>query len=276
MRRVTPDSADMPFLEHLEELRWRIIWSLFAIVVGVTVGFLLVMHFDLVTHLESPILPYLNGKHVVATHPTDGLQITISASIWIGVVLSFPFVVYQAWLFLLPALYQRERTFLIAALVGGMVLFAAGALFAYWVVLPMSLPWLFRFFGTALDPMITAESYFGFVFGLVLSFGLAFELPVVVLLLAAAGLVKPELLAKARRYAIVVIVTAAAFLTPGGDPTSTLALALPLYVLYELSVLVARVIWRRRAADDSVAILLAPLVLLRHVARLRERSAAVT
>jgi sec-independent protein translocase protein TatC len=266
----------MPFLEHLEELRWRIIWSLFAIVVGVAVGFLLVMHFDLVAHLESPILPFLNGKHVVATHPTDGLQITISASIWIGVVLSFPFVVYQAWLFLLPALYPRERTLLIGALGGGMVLFAAGALFAYWVVLPMSLPWLFTFFGTALDPMITAESYFGFVFGLVLSFGLAFELPVVVLLLAGAGLVKPELLAKVRRYAIVVIVTAAAFLTPGSDPTSTMALALPLYVLYELSVLVARVIWRRRAADDAVAILLAPLVLLRHVARLRQRSVAVS
>jgi len=266
----------MPFLEHLEELRWRIIWSLFAIVVGVAVGFVLVMRFDLVGHLESPILPFLNGKHIVATHPTDGLQITVSASIWIGVVLSFPFVVYQAWLFLLPALYPRERTLLIAALGGGMVLFAAGALFAYWVVLPMSLPWLFNFFGTAFDPMITAESYFGFVFGLVLSFGLAFELPVVVLLLAAAGLVKPELLAKVRRYAIVVIVTAAAFLTPGGDPTSTIALALPLYVLYELSVLVARVIWRRRAADDSVAILLAPLVLLRHVARLRQRSVAVS
>src|SRR5262245_27463382 len=272
MRRISPDS-DMPFLEHLEELRWRIIWSLFAIVVGVAAGFYLVMHFDLVAHLESPILPFLNGKHVVATHPTDGLQITVSASIWIGVVLSFPFVVYQAWLFLLPALYPRERTLLIAALVGGMVLFGVGALFAYWVVLPMSLPWLFKFFGTALEPMITAESYFGFVFGLVLSFGLAFELPIVVLLLAAAGLVRPELLTKVRRYAIVVIVTAAAFLTPGSDPMSTIALALPLYVLYEVSVLIARVIWRHRATDDSVAILLAPLVFLRQVARLRpERS----
>src|SRR5262245_47185988 len=273
MRRLTADTSDMPFLDHLEELRWRIIWSLVAIVLGVAAGFYLVLHFDIVKLLEVPIVPYLSGKHIVGTHPTDGLQITMSASIWIGVVLSFPFVVYQAWLFLLPALYPRERTLLIAALVGGMVLFGVGALFAYWVVLPMSLPWLFKFFGTALEPMITAESYFGFVFGLVLSFGLAFELPVVVLLLAAAGLVKPELLTNLRRYAIVLIVTAAAFLTPGGDPTSTIALALPLYVLYELSVLVARLIWRRRAADDSVAILLAPLVLLRQVARLRpERS----
>jgi sec-independent protein translocase protein TatC len=276
MRRLAADTSDMPFLEHLEELRWRIIWSLVAIALGVAAGFYIALHFDIVKLLEAPILPYLSGKHVVATHPTDGLQITMSASIWIGVVLAFPFVVYQAWLFLLPALYPRERSLLIAALVGGMLLFAAGALFAYWVVLPMSLPWLFGFFGTALDPMITAESYFGFVFGLVLSFVLAFELPVVVLLLAAAGLVKPELLTKVRRHAIVVIVSAAAFLTPGGDPMSTIALALPLYVLYELSVLVARVIWRHRAKDASVAILLAPLVLLRQIAKLRGRSVAVS
>jgi len=276
MRRLAPDSSDMPFLDHLEELRWRIIWSLVAIALGVAAGFYLVLNFEIVKHLEAPILPYLKGKSVVATHPTDGLQITMSASIWIGVVLSFPFVVYQAWLFLLPALYPRERSLLIAALGGGMVLFAAGALFAFWVVLPMSLPLLFGFFGTALDPMITAESYFGFVFGMVLSFGLAFELPVVVLLLAAAGLVKPDLLAKVRRYAIVLIVTVAAFLTPGSDPMSTIGLALPLYVLYELSVLVARVIWRHRAKDESVAILLAPLMLLRHVARFRGRSVAMS
>ena len=264
MRRITPNSGDMPFLDHLEELRWRIIWSLVASVLGVAIGFYLVLHYDLVKVLETPILPYLNGRNVMGTHPTDGLQITISASMWIGVVLSFPVVVYQAWLFLSPALYSRERTLLIAALIGGALLFVAGALFAYAVVLPMSLPWLFGFFGTAIDPMITAESYFGFVFGLVLSFGLAFELPVIVLLLTAAGLVTPEFLIKFRRHAFVLIIVAGALLTPGGDPMSTLALSAPLYVLYELSVLVARVVFRRRKAmDDSIAILLAPLVLLR-------------
>lgn len=263
MRRVTP-SSEMPFLEHLEELRWRIIWSIAAAVLGIAVGFYLVIHFDLLRVLETPILPYLNGRHVVATHPTDGLQFTINAAVWIGVVLSLPFIVYQAWLFLLPALYPREKTLLIAALVGGAVLFVAGALFAYIVVLPMSLPVLFQFFGSALDPMITAESWFGFVFGLVLSFGLAFELPVVVLLLAAAGLVTPAFLARLRRHALIGIVVLAAIITPGSDVLSTLALAVPLYLLYEMSVLVARVIWRRKnAGDDSIAILLAPLLLLR-------------
>src|SRR5262245_11731632 len=100
MRRMRAD-AEMPFLDHLEELRWRIIWSLAAIALGVAVGFYLVLHFGLVKRLEAPILPLLHGHLVVATHPTDGLQITISAAMWIGAVLSFPFVVYQAWLFLL-------------------------------------------------------------------------------------------------------------------------------------------------------------------------------
>jgi sec-independent protein translocase protein TatC len=253
----------MPFLEHLEELRWRIIWALAAVVIGISVGFYLVLHFDLIKQLEAPIVPYLHGRNVVGTHPTDGLQITISASMWIGAVLAFPFVIYQAWLFLLPALYPRERSLLIAALVGGVALFAAGALFAYAVVIPLSLPWLFQFFGTTIDPMITAENYFGFVFSTVLTFGVAFELPVVVLLLAAAGLVTPTFLRRYRRHVLLLIVVAGAFLTPGSDVTTTLALAGPLYLLYELSVLVAGVIWRRRKRGDAAAILLAPLLLLR-------------
>jgi sec-independent protein translocase protein TatC len=263
MRRIDPASAEMPFLDHLEELRWRIIYSLAAIAIGVIAGFVLVVQFELVKLLEAPILPYLGGRNLMATHPTDGLRITVSAALWIGLVASFPFFVYQAWMFLAPALYPRERRLLSAALAGGSVLFAGGAYFAFKIVLPLSLPWLFGFFGTALDPMITAQSYFGYVFSLVLSFGLAFELPVIVLLLATAGLVTPELLAKYRRHAVVLIVVAAALLTPGGDPLSTLALAVPLYVLFELSVIVARVVVRRRPADQSIAILLAPLLLLR-------------
>jgi sec-independent protein translocase protein TatC len=265
MRRIRSSTGEMPFLDHLEELRWRIIWSLAAVILGVSIGFFLVLRFSIIERLEQPILPYLHGHHVVATHPTDGLQLTISAAMWIGGVLSFPVILYQAWLFLSPALYRREKRLLIASLAGGIVLFITGALFSYAIVLPMSLPWLFHLFGNALEPMITADSYFGFVFSLVLSFGLAFELPVVVLLLASAGLVSPQLLSKYRRHAIVIIVAASAILTPGDYVSTTVALAVPLFLLYEISVIVARVVWRHRSDDDSVAILLAPLLLLRHL-----------
>jgi sec-independent protein translocase protein TatC len=198
----------------------------------------------------------------------------MSAGMWLGFIIASPVIFYQAWLFLSPALYKHERRYLIAALGGGIVLFGCGALFAYAVMLPMSLPWLFKLFGTALDPMITAENYFGFVFSMVLSFGLAFELPVVVLFLTAAGLVSPQMLNRYRRHAVILIVVASAFLTPGDLVMSTLALAIPLYLLYEISVLVAYVIWRKReSAADTVAVVLAPLLVMRAWSR---RAAAAT
>lgn len=262
MRRIDRNSAEMPFLDHLEELRWRIVWSALAFVASVALAFYVVMQYDFIALLERPILPYLNGHRLVATHPTDGLQITISASFWLGAVLSFPVIVYQLWSFFSPALYPREKRLLIGALGGGVLLFVIGALFAYAAIVPITLPWLFGLMGKAFDPMITGQNYFGFLFSTVLSFGLAFELPVVVLLLTAAGLVSPQLLSRYRRHAVVLIVAASAFLTPGDFVWSTLALAVPLYLLYEASVFAARIIWRRRKSEDnSVVILLAPLLL---------------
>jgi len=271
MDRSAPESkadrSEMPFLDHLEELRWRIIWALTAAMLGVGIGLFLVLRFNVIALLERPILPYLHGHHLVATHPTDGLRLTVTASIWIGVALSFPVVLYQAWMFLAPALYAKEKRLLSAALAGGVVLFALGGAFAFGIVLPLSLPMLFQLFGNALDPMITADNYFDLVFSLIITFGVAFELPVVVLLLAAARLVTPAFLRKYRRHAIVAIITVGAFLTPGGDVTPTIALALPLYGLYELSVIVAQMIWRQRPSNDSTsdsaALLLAPLLMYR-------------
>lgn len=264
MRRIDKHEAEMPFLEHLEELRWRIIWSALAFVASVAVGFYVVLNYDVIRALEQPILPYLNGHRLVATHPTDGLQITIGAAMWIGCVLAFPVVLYQAWLFFSPALYPRERRLLQSALAGGILLFIAGASFAFFVIMPLTMPWLIKLMDNALDPMITGLNYFGLLYSSMLGFGFAFELPVVVLLLTAAGLVSPQRLSRFRRHAVVLIVAGSAFLTPGDFAWGTLALSIALYMLYELSVFIAHIIWRRRnAADSSVIILLAPLLLLR-------------
>jgi sec-independent protein translocase protein TatC len=265
----------MPFLDHLEELRWRIIYSLAALILALAGGFFVVLRFKVIALLEQPVLPYLDGHHVVATHPTDGLQLTMSAAMWIALVLALPVILYQAWMFLAPALYRREKRLLVGALSAGLVLFACGAAFAFLVVLPMSLPFLFHLFGDALEPMITAESWFGYVFGLVITFGIAFELPVVVLVLAAARLVTPAFLRRYRRHAVVAILVVGALLTPGGDVTPTIALALPLYLLYELSVVVAQLIWRYKPIDsESAALLVAPWLVYR--ARRVSRYAALT
>ena len=132
-------------------------WLGVVIMIALGVGFFLVLRLDVIAQLETPILPFLDGHRMMATHPMDGLKWTVSAALWIAVVLASPVILYQGWLFLAPALYVRERRLRIAALVGGVGLFALGAAFAFTVVLPMSLPLLFRLFGTALEPMITAE-----------------------------------------------------------------------------------------------------------------------
>jgi sec-independent protein translocase protein TatC len=131
-------------------------------------------------------------------------------------------------------------------LFAGIVLFLAGAALAYFEVIPLALPWLFGFAGPSLVPLITAEEYFSFVFAMVLTFGVSFELPIVILALSALGIVTPQLLSKYRRHAIVAIVIIGAFLTPGDLVWTTIALSVPLYGLYELSVLAAYVIYRRK------------------------------
>lgn len=242
----------MPFLDHLEELRWRIIYALAALVIAMGLGLFVVLQFDVVGWLAQPMLKLLPSHTLYYTHPSDKLSITINASFIVGIVLAFPAVLYQAWAFLAPGLYKKERRLALGVLTGGIFLFVAGAALAFLVVIPLALPWLLDFGSTALTPLITAEDYFDFVFSMVLTFGISFELPILILALAALGLVTPQLLSKYRRHAVVLIVFAAAFLTPGDMVWTTVALSVPLYGLYELSVLLAYLVVRKRARSSMI------------------------
>jgi len=239
-------NGEMPFLDHLEELRWRIIYSLAAVVVCVGIGFWVTLRFDLVKILAGPILPLLPEHHLFFTHPSDKFSISLNTAMTCGLVLAAPIVLYQIWLFLAPALHKHEKRVAIGVLFSGTALFVAGAALAFKIVIPLALPWLMGFGTESMVPLITAEEYFGFVFAMVLTFGVSFELPIVVFALAALGLVTPQFLAKYRRHAVVLIVIAGAFLTPGDMVWTTIALSVPLYALYELSVLAAFLIDRRR------------------------------
>lgn len=244
--RKESTAAEMPFLDHLEELRWRIIWSLLALVVGVGVAFFLMMQFDVLTMLEAPILPFLGGKKLVFTHPGDPFSIVLNVSIVIGVALALPVILYQLWSFVAPALYRHEKRVALGVFFFAVFLFLGGAALAWFTVLPLALPWLMDFGGSALEPMITAGEYFGFATSMALAFGIAFELPIVILALAALGIVTPQLLSKYRRHAIVAVVIIGAFLTPGDLVWTTIAMAVPLYFLYEVSVVLSYVVYRRR------------------------------
>jgi sec-independent protein translocase protein TatC len=241
-------TGEMPFLDHLEELRWRIVWALAALVVGVALGFLIVIKLDLLRHLQEPIAPFLSGRKLVYTHPGDTFSITLSTSLLVGVVIASPVIIYQLWAFLSPALHRHEKKVIIPVIIGAVILFVAGVAMAYFLVVPLTLRFLMTFQVESLEPMITAAGYFGFVTTLALTFGAVFELPVLILALAALGLVTPEFLARFRRYAFVLALILSAFLSPGDFIGTTLLMTAPLYLLYELSVLLTTLLFRKRRA----------------------------
>jgi sec-independent protein translocase protein TatC len=239
-------SGEMPFLDHLEELRWRIIYALGAVLVGVGLGFFLATKIDVVGVLAQPILPRLPEHKLVFTHPSEGFTIILDCAVTFGLVLASPVIIYQIWAFLAPALHKHERRIAIGVLFAGVLLFISGVVLAYFVVVPLAIPWLFEFGGPSLIPLITAEEYFSFLIAMTMTFGVSFELPIVICALAALNIVTPQFLTKYRRHAIVLIVIIGAFLTPGDLVWTTVALAVPLYGLYELSVLAASVIYRQK------------------------------
>jgi sec-independent protein translocase protein TatC len=243
--------AEMPFLDHLEELRWRIMWSLLALIIGVVVAFSLLVRFDVILLLERPILPYLNGQKLVYTHPADPFRITMSMAFALGAIFASPVIVWQTWGFLSPALYKHEKKVVIPVLILGALLFLAGVALAFYGIIPITLGMFYSIQSSSLTPMITASAYFDFTVSLSLVLGAVFELPIAVLALTALGIVTPDFLQKFRRHAVVVCLVGSAFITPGQDPFSLLAVAIPLYLLYELSVVSSSFVHRRRLRRDA-------------------------
>lgn len=239
--------AEMPFLEHLEELRWRLFKIALALAIGIGVAFALIFskQIDVVAILSEPIRPFIRGKLIV-THPGDLFDIAMDAAITLGLIAASPVIVWQIWGFLSPALYKHEKRVVIPALVGAALLFLMGMALAFKYVIPVTLAFFSSFQSDVVEIMPTVKDYMGFVISMCLAFGAVFELPVVIALLSALGLVQPQMLAKFRRHAAVGCLIAAAVITPGSDPTSLLLLTIPLYGLYEVSITVSRLIVRRR------------------------------
>jgi Tat protein translocase TatC len=247
----------MPFLDHLEELRWRILWSLAALVVGTVVGFFLVQRFDVLGLLKRPIEPLLPGGKLFVIRPTDAFILTLKLAVMVGGVMASPIVAWQGWKFLSPAMYTREKRFVVPTLASGLLLFLLGAFMAYTWVLPAALRILFSFQRADLEFIITANEYFSFASLFILAFGIVFELPLVIVLLAAFGLVDPAVFAKQRPIALVIGAVVAAILTPP-DVFSMGMMLVPMAVLYEVGILVARTVWRsgKRAAAARAALVI--------------------
>lgn len=239
------DADRQSLVEHLTELRKRLIYAMASLAAGT----LSCLYFskEIFRFLQQPLLSVMPaGSGFIATSPLEALVTYLQVALLAGAFLSSPFVLYQFWAFVVPALYKKEKGLATGFVGFATFFFVGGALFGYYGIFPIG----FKFFvsaleGTGIQFLPQMKDYLGFISRMLLTFGLIFEMPLVIVLLARAGIVRLEMLTKARRYVLVATFLVAGVLTPGPDILSQFLLAVPLLILYELSVLAVRVIQRK-------------------------------
>jgi len=231
------------FLSHLEELRKRLLTIL-----GSFVFFSVAAYFFSGALIEFLIFPLRQHQdaHLIFQTPYEAFLIHVKVAAVAGFLFSLPVLFWQFWLFVSPGLYGEEKRFFFPLIIICCLLFVAGCAFAYYLVVPFGLHFLLAFQTESLRPFIGIAPYFSFLLGMVLALGLLFDFPVVIWGLIRLGVVKSETFAKARKVIIVGIFIAAAVLTPSPDPVSQLLLAVPLLILFEVSLAVARITEKAR------------------------------
>ena len=236
-------STDNPqsILTHLEELRWRIFKIFIAVLVGGVVAFILA---DALTEiLERPFYTAAPDSELQSLAVAEKWGVLMRVGLFGGLILASPVVIYQLWAFINPALTTRERKWAVPVVGSLVILFAAGVLFGYWT-LPRGLEFLLGIFpGVQTDLQIGA--YYSFVLRFIFAFGLAFLYPVFLFAAAAAGVVTSEQLARARRWAVLIVVIGAALITPSGDAFTLLVLSVPLYLMYEITYWLVRLLLKK-------------------------------
>ncbi|HEV8132158.1 MAG TPA: twin-arginine translocase subunit TatC [Acidobacteriota bacterium] len=253
-----PDEAElsdkMTFLEHLEELRTRLIYSTIAIAVGFSVClFFYVQLFHFILAPIKKVLPE-GRKELFYLTPTEGFGISMKASLIVGIFVASPFILWQLWLFISPGLYRREKTYALPFLLGSTILFLLGGAFAYLIALPRALEFLINF-NPELRPMITASEFFDFAALVILGMGVVFQLPVLIGFLSMFGITTPRFLWHNFKYAILIIFIVAAVISPTGDAVNLFVFALPMVALYVLSIgisLVFHVSRKRKARKQAL------------------------
>jgi sec-independent protein translocase protein TatC len=251
VKRYRNPRGEMPFLDHLEELRWRIFKAVGALFVATAIGFFLVYRYQVIDLLIEPANPYLPEEGLAYFSPTTPFFFILKLSVLAGVILSFPIILYQVWAFLSPALEKREKRLIVPALYGGMLLFAAGAWLAYDIALPVSMRFFTGIQSEVLYAVLGADEYLSFAIRLLVGFGIIFELPIVILILSVLGLVTPAFLRKKRRHAIVASTIVASLLSPGDVIMVTVLMMAPLILLYELGIFLSWLVTRGRDEEEQ-------------------------
>ena len=231
--------------EHLAELRNRLIIAVTAFVIAAIVTFIIYSH--ILHFLQAPYCKVApKGQcQLYVTSPLDPLSLRIHLSTYGGLVLASPVILWQFWRFITPGLKRNEKRYAIPFIAASIVLFCGGAVLAYYTF-PHALRFLSAIGGPTLKQIYNPNSYLGLIVALMFVFGITFEFPVVLVSLEAAGVLSPKRLSSWRRWAIVLITIVAAVITPSGDPFSMLALAVPLYFFYEVSIVIGKLLRRNK------------------------------
>ncbi len=242
------EEKNMSLIEHIGELRFRITRAAWAIFFGMCLcwGFSEKL-FDII---RKPIQPYLPNGGLVFTGPIDKFMAHIKIAFVAGLVVSAPFWLYQLWKFISPALYRNEKKMATGFIFFGTFQFILGVLFSYFVVLPMAFKFLMTFGGDVDKPMITIDHYLGFFTQTAVIFGLTFEMPVVITFLGMMGLVSQRFLKEKKKYAVVGITAVSAVAAPP-DALSMILLMVPLWVMYEISIIVVGLFEKKKALSES-------------------------
>jgi sec-independent protein translocase protein TatC len=248
------NEVKLSFMDHLRELRKRLGRAL----LGVALGTALVGGFvEKIFHvLMQPILDSLpeNQRALHYTSYIEPFMVYLKVAVYGGIFVAVPWVLYQLWQFIAPGLYKREKRVVVPFLLFGTLLFYTGAAFCYRLVMPAAFPAMAAIANDpSLSPVLTMSEQLSLVLAMLLGFGVVFEVPVVIAFLSMIGLVHWRTLTKFRRYAIILNVVAAALLTPTGDPLNLALMAVPMVLFYEIGIILARILGKKREEETAIA-----------------------
>lgn len=237
----------MTFLEHLEELRVRLIRSLAALVAGFVVSWS--FHEEIFHFLTEPLRKAYPGVRFITTGPSEALVLYMKMAFFVGIFLAAPYLLYQVWAFVAPGLYAHEKTYAIPFIVMGSLFFLGGAAFGHYVLFPTTFSFLIQFAGQDMQFLPKVDEYYTFYSWFLLGLGVVFQLPVIIFVLARIGLVTPGFLIRHFKYAVLVSFILAAVITPTPDIMAQTMLAVPMLALYVLGVGVAWAFGRPRRTE---------------------------
>ncbi len=232
------DDIEMSFLDHIEELRWRIIYSLIGVVVFTIIAWIFIDPL-----IEIVLLKPARDAHASLQNlrPFGQLFLYFEVAIVIGIIASLPNIFYQLWKFIAPALKKKERKYVLWIVFFSTFCFLVGIAFAYFVMLPLTMKFAAQFGTKEITNQFAIDEYMSIIISVMLAAGVVFELPMISFFLSKLGILTPNFMRKYRKHAIVIIMILAAILTPGTDPVSQIMLAIPLVLLYEISIFISKI-----------------------------------